>query len=482
MIQMNNTILINDQGTFKGGYYILNENRNTEPWLKKDDFFVTLPYDNSIKREIIEMIRSSKSSIKLCSFIITDPEIFSEIQEVLKRTNVAVFILTQLDTSKFSTSLLSEEEMVENFNQVHLDIVKKLYSNGAHVRATRTAHAKFLISDRVKALLTSANITTPSLKNNPETGVYVSEPNAISHLDNLFDEIFQNGTEYTGFISASSNKQFIVSRKQNISKNAIVLKNETKLKFTFEDHKQSLYKEIVKTVENSIGDVYLSTYSIVGLNSLPEFVNAIKSKIMKGVDVYIFSRGMNYRTDHLDSCTQLAKLGCKIFGDIYNHSKGVVTPERGMIFTANIDGNHGLKNGFEVGMVLENDQKVNLESFIKWQINTAPYVFTLSPQKSSYFSYYAFYCKEKGITPRQLPDNLILRLSKSMSNLANLIDDTPCYFKVKNNTISQLQIGKYSYHATLENDIINIGDKISVRDFTLESYLLQYKSAKLIFE
>jgi len=474
--------MINDKGIFKEGYFILNENRNTDPWIEKDDFFVTLPNQNSIKREIIDLIRNSKSSIKLCSFIITDPEIFNEIEKILKNTNVAVFILTQLDESKFSTSLLSEEEMVKNFNQAHLDIVKKLYSNGAHVRATRTAHAKFLISDRKKALLTSANITTPSLTSNPETGIYVSDIKALNHLDRLFDEIFQNGTEYTRFITASSNKQFIVSRKQSISENATTLNDKTKLKFTFEDYNQSLYKEIVDTIENSTGDVYLSTYSIVGLNSLPEFVSAVNSKIKNGIDVYIFSRGMNYRSDHLESCTQLAKLGCKIYGDVYNHSKGVITPESCMLFTANIDGNHGLKNGFEVGLVLENNQKVNMKSFIKWQIKTAPYVFKLSPQKSSYFSYYMYHCKVKEISPKQLPDDLIIRLSKSASNLANLIDDTPCYFKVKNNNIYQLQVGKYSYQATLENNILNIGNKINTREYNLESYLLQYRNAKIILE
>jgi phosphatidylserine/phosphatidylglycerophosphate/cardiolipin synthase-like enzyme len=479
---MNNSIIINDKGIFKDGYFILNENRNTDPWIEKDDFFVTLPNQNSIKREIIDLIKNSKYSIKLCSFIITDPQIFNEIEKILKNTNVAVFILTQLDESKFSTSLLSEEEMVKNFNQVHLDIVKKLYSNGAHVRATRTAHAKFLISDRKKALLTSANITTPSLTSNPETGIYVSDPKALNHLDRLFDEIFQNGTEYTRFITASSNKQFIVSRKQSISENAKILKDKTKLKFTFEDHKQSLYKELVDSIENSTGNVFLSTYSIVGLNSLPEFVSAVNSKIKNGIDVYIFSRGMNYRSDHLESCTQLAKLGCKIYGDVYNHSKGVITPENSMIFTANIDGNHGLKNGFEVGLVLENNQKLNMESFIKWQIKTAPYVFKLCPQKSSYFSYYKYHCKVKEISPKQLPDDLIIKLSKSASNLANLIDDIPCYFKVKKNNIYQLQVGKYSYEATLENNILNIGNKINTREYNLKSYLLQYKNAKIILE
>ena len=479
---MNNINTINDKGHFKGGYFVLNENRNNNPWLERDDFFITLPNQNSIKRKVIELIRSSKSSIKLCSFIITDNEIYTELENVLKRTNVAVFILTQLDESKFSTSLLSEEEMIENFNQVHLDIVKKLYSNGAHVRATRTAHAKFLISDRKKGLLTSANMTTPSLTNNPETGVLIENTSALSHLDNLFDEIFQNGTEYTRFITANSNKQFIVSRNQNISEKAKALKSETKLKFTFEDHQQSLYEEIVKIIENSSGDVYLSTYSIVGLNVLPEFINAVKSVIKNGNVVYIFSRGMNYRSDHIEGCTLLANLGCKIYGDVYNHSKGILTPEKSMIFTANIDGKHGLKNGFEVGLVLEKNQKVNMQAFIEWQIATAPYVFNISPLKRKYFDYYAYHCELKEIKPKQLPEDITIKIHKLNSELINLLDELPSYYKLKNNKISQIQVGKYSYGADFEDNILTIGNQLNRVEYNLETYLLKYRSAKIILE
>lgn len=325
-------------------------------------------------------------------------------------------------------------------------------------------------------------MTTPSLTSNPETGIFISDSKALNHLDRLFDEIFQNGTEYTRFITANSNKQFIVSRKQNISENTEILNTKTKLKYTFEDYQQSLYEEIVDTLANTTGDVLLSTYSIVGLNKLPEFISAIKSVIIKGYSVYVFSRGMNYREDHLEGCTLLANLGCKIYGDIFNHSKGIVTPEQSMIFTANIDGNHGLKNGFEVGVILENDQKINLKSFIEWQISTAPYIFTIAPNKIKYFDYYSYHCKSKEINPRELPEDFTIKLNKSNSELAILLDEIPCYYKIKNDKISQLQIGKYSYEVHFDHNTLSIGNQIHKREYNLESYLLKYRNAKIIQE
>jgi len=479
---MINLQTINNQGNFQGGYFVLNQNRKVTMWTQKENFFVTLPYEHSIKDEIIRVIRNSRTSLKICSFILTDKEIFTEIENVLNDFNVAVFILTQLDDSKFSSSLLSEEEMTENFNQVHLDVIKKLYSKGAHVRATRTAHAKFIISDRNLAILMSANITTPSLTNNPETGVYISDDNTLNHLDRLFDEIFQHGTEYTQFITASPNKQFVVSRKNNISKELINSLNISNLRFTYEDINQTLYDELVNIIKNATSDVFISTYSIVGLELLPEFVNAVKAKIEQGISIYIFSRGMNYRSDHLSSCTELSRLGCKIFGDIYNHSKGIITKESGLIFTANIDGYHGLKNGFEVGVLLDKYQVENLKSFIKWQIESAPYQFSLSPSKEDYFTFYSFYCKEKGIKPIEISKNITIKLPKDNKQLVSQIDRYPCHLKLRNNEIAQIQIGRNHYFADFNENTLSIGNKINSIDNNMESYLLQYEKINITYE
>ena len=476
---MNEPIKIDNKGNYEGGYFVPNRELISSRWKERDDFFVTLAENSSLKGEIIELIRNAKSSIKLCSFIITDKSIFEEIQKVVNSKNVAVFILTQLDQKKFSTSLLSEEEMFKNFNQIHLDIIKKLYSNGVHVRATQTAHAKFIIADRERGLLTSANLTDASLTNNPESGIIINDKNTIAHLDNLFDEIFKNGTEYTKFISASEDKQFVISRESSLSNEASIFKTSSNLRFTYENLNMSLYEELVNTINKSSGDIFISTYSIVGLDLLPDFVDAISKNIERGKSEYIFSRGMNHRNDHLEGCTRLAKLGCKIYGDVYNHSKGIITPECGMIFTANIDGKHGLINGFEVGTILNANQKTDMESFIKWQIETAPYEFVLSPEKSRYQEYYAYHCEIRGINPMELSDFIVVYLTNSNKNLINLIDKTPCYLKVKENKVVLIDIQNQTYKAILENDILKIGDKIYNKEHHLESYLLSFSEGEI---
>ena len=89
---------------------------------------------------------------------------------------------------------------------------------------------------------------------------------------------------------------------------------------------------------------------------LPVRINLVKqpNQVIKerNGSVNIFCRGMNYRSDHLVACNELVKMGCVIYGDVFNHSKGIISKDNGMIFTANIDGQHGLTNGFEVGYLM----------------------------------------------------------------------------------------------------------------------------------
>src|SRR5690606_20467178 len=102
---------------------------------------------------------------------------------------------------------------------------------------------------------------------------------------------------------------------------------------------------------------------------------ALKSAIKRDVSISVFCRGMNYRNDHLTGVSELCDLGCNIYADVYNHSKEVINEKTGLIFTANIDGHHGLTNGFEVGYLLNEAQRIEFLDFHKRLIETAFYVF-----------------------------------------------------------------------------------------------------------
>ena len=88
--------------TFEGGYFILNDNRTQASLAECPNILFTLDGYPQIKNHIIKLIRNSAKVIKLCSFIISDEDIANELIKKCKNTDVAVFLLTQLDDKKFN--------------------------------------------------------------------------------------------------------------------------------------------------------------------------------------------------------------------------------------------------------------------------------------------------------------------------------------------------------------------------------------------
>lgn len=466
--------VIDNTGVFHGGYFILNPERVGSNLVPEGEILSTLSGNNSLKREIISLIRDSKESIKICSFILTDQEVFNELKIVLDKSEVAIFIITQLDDSKFSTSFLTDEEILENKNQSHLDFIKKLFSIGAHIRAAQSAHAKFVVSDRTRAIVMSSNITNLSLNLNPETGFYIDDNETIVDLDRLFDIVFQSGTQYTKFLNASKNKQFIVTRNIQMENNDFSAFSNNFLRYTYEKLHNSLYASMVKIIQNAEGDLWVSTYNIVGLENLPELVSSIRLFLNRHGRIKILCRGMFNRQDHLKSCTELVKMGCEIYGDIYNHSKGIESNGQGMFFTANIDGYHGLKNGFEVGVITNNNQTLDLQGFIRWQIKSSPFKLTINPTKLEYFDSYNFYCAKKSIIPLQTISNLNIKLEGDAIELFDKIENSPVYVHISQKKIVQASVGSINYKAGLKENILTISERIKQPIYSMESHLLEY--------
>ncbi|CAM1351061.1 MULTISPECIES: phospholipase D-like domain-containing protein [Tenacibaculum] len=465
--------------SFSGGYFINNNEQIKTEFQQSVNMLLTLPYIQSIKKEIINLIQSAKTSIKLCSFILTDIEIYEILLKKVKEHKTAVFVLTQLDNSKLLTSFLSAEEQTENFYQAHIDIVSKLYNNGAHIRAAKAAHAKFIIVDRSSAILMSANITTPSLNQNPESGVFINDNDSLKSLDNLFDIIFQYGTEYTSFKSASNSKQFVVSRNTKLKNDWLTPLDSNNLKFTWKETNHSLFKELIKSIKTAKDEIVISSYSVVGLEHIPELTETIKEFIDKGGKIKLFCRGMNYRSDHLKNCLILANFGVEIYGDYFNHSKGIVTNNNAFIFTANIDGNHGLINGFEVGYKLDRNQTIEFKNFIQWQIKSAPYKFIINPTKEEYYNTYDDYCRIKEINPPTTYLDINIESHLTDKYLNSNLEKYPIYLVYNSNkeVVATNINGKY-FLSEMTGNTLKIKEKAGRPNFK-ESYLLKYNSISI---
>ncbi|MBL7880989.1 MAG: phosphatidylserine/phosphatidylglycerophosphate/cardiolipin synthase family protein [Chryseobacterium gambrini] len=470
----------------KKGFFIVNSNYKQSEANFYENLFLTHKENCTLKDRIIATIREAEKVIKICSFVITDNEIVSEIIEKAKNPNFAIFILTMLDKNRLTNKISLDSDADEEdfpFKDIdsHLNNIKKLRDHGVHIRAAESVHAKFMIADRNEGIITSANFTTNSLSHNVESGVYMDSESSKA-LDRLFDAIYLNGAPYKSFITTKQSKKMFITKV-----NAGLIKENLNfpyhnLRFTYSNLHNGLFDEILNIINNAEDFIYLSSYSIIELAMIESFVKAISEAIERGVQISIFCRAMN-RLDHIEGCRKLSRKGCKIFAECYNHSKGIVSEKNGMIFTANIDGKHGLINGFEIGYILNEDQKEEFLKFHKELISMSIFRFENTPVRSSFMEFIALYEMEKNQNPISVGTDLELIVNKSLQKYFHNISDSLIFIgnkREKDRKISFIQIDNEFYETTMNYNKIKVLRKCK-SFFDAEKYLLKYKNLKVIF-
>jgi hypothetical protein len=466
------------------GAYILNtDSRMYTSFQQAGNIFLTQENHRGIKKEMLRLINESSEVLKICSYIITDEEIFDAILNKAESNNTAIFILTQLDRKKLTNQFslipfLTEDEIKENSTQTHINKIQKLYDNGVHVRAAESAHAKFIIADRQKGFITSANLTTPSLTLNTETGVYLNKK-SCEELDKLFDIIFQAGTEYRHFTHSPKKNKILVSQSlKEVNKQLLPDPSMSDLRYTYETDTNNLYDEIISIINAASDYLYISTFSIVELSSLNEFTQAIKDAHGRGVKISIFCRGMNFRHDHLEGSQILHSIGCNLFADVSNHSKGVVTEKSGIIFTANLDGKHGLKNGFEVGYLLDEKQRLDFLSVHRYLIRQACYTFQNKPSRQTFFHTYAHYEMAKGIPAPVFPTDITIIAKSGLIETEPALLNLPIFYG-RSKEEEYLIFGYSCFTCKIKDNTITLLKKETGR-LDLERYILKYANLKII--
>ena len=192
---------------------------------------------------------------------------------------------------------------------------------------------------------------------------------------------------------------------------------------------------------------------------------------------YIIHRGMNYRNDHLEGVSKFSEIGCKIYADVFNHSKGVINENTGMIFTANIDGNHGLNNGFEVGSILNETQRKEFLDFHKKLIETSFYVFKNTPTRNDLFVTYIAYEQQKGLNTPLLSQYPIVSYKDPLKvDLEEFKDSIIFYGRFENS--EYLIVGNTFYKCRVNENTITLLEK-TVSRFDIEKYIFKFLELKI---
>lgn len=383
---------------------------------KTESLISTHPKNSAILGTMVEMISSAKHHVFLFNWMLQHPVIEKTLVSAANRLNGRVHVLTTLETSIHSR--YSDDEQSMN----NLSRLQELAGNGVYIRLHPEAHAKYLIVDN-KLLVTSANINTNSLEKNIETGIRVDDPITVKSFHSFFSYLWLH--EANQHIRPSKNdprltnpwSQAETPNPPHAIADAI---------WTLDNRRTSLVESIIDRIKSAKKTLRISTYALsnaesgIGKQVVDELVKASQ----RGVEITILYHatdvaiGRPPREHEAEGFLRLMSCrGLSIKGHPNLHAKHVIADgTSGLLFTANLDGNHGLNTGIEVGVRLSNEASQHLSDWHDSLFDSFPLELVISPTSTEL-------SKRKGTKLVRLPDAIMVSSVKQFDKIKHLLSE-----------------------------------------------------------
>ena len=342
----------------------------------------THPSNPSILNTMVAMIENAQDKVFLCNWMLSHTKVEAALVRAAGRLNGRVHVLTTLETSVHSRYTGDEEALND------LGRLQKLAGEGVYIRLHPEAHAKFLIVDE-QVLVTSANIRDTSLEKNIETGVLTSEPKIVEDFRSMYSHVWlQEAKQHIR--PSRSDPRLGNTWKSDHSEPPTFDEDAC---WTLSNRRMSLAKQIIATINAAKGSLRISTYAFssleagIGNQVLRAIIEADERGVQTTILYHATSTAIGRPPREHESYGFSAIARCKnvrMVGHPRLHAKHVIADgNSGLMFTANLDGLHGLNSGIEVGVKLSS---MACDELSKWHdslFNSFPLEFVVEPIPSN---------------------------------------------------------------------------------------------------
>ena len=313
---------------------------------------------------MIEAIRKAKNIICVSSFLLNEKSLIEAMLDASNR-GVRVYILTS--ELKIEEDLVDEDEISQKIREEHLKLLDKI-AGKLLVRTAGHFHSKFIIIDPTDennsiGFLLTANLKHKALLGTNELGVIIRGSPVYE-----FYELF-----CYAFWAESEHELLEPGRFRDVTgKEKINLPPLPTISFTTNKN-TCLKQQILSIINNSKGELIISAY---GFDDNYEIPDLILLQIQSGRKVIILAPP---RPRIMNILKKFQEAGAEVFLNDYHHAKAILVRNNahmeGFIFTANLTAK-GLDNGFESGIVVSEDDLLELERILDEWIND--FSFTLN--------------------------------------------------------------------------------------------------------
>ena len=334
--------------------------------------------NNELTLAIKSLIINTNEYIKVSSFLMQDAQISDMLKELAMSGKAAVFLLSNKkdkESEEYVESMvIPSKDQPKNVGfDNHGKFLKDLFYSGIHVRLLDDLHAKFILSDGKRGLIMSANLAPNSLKRNIESGIEI-EGEELKELEYVFDNMYKHA-DIVKFQGAYQ-KDITVKVDNKINPKSFI-DFHSKIRLTVASKSNTnlslcgistIYDSILGIINNAKKYVVIVTWHFKSKDkTIYDFYNSVQAARKRGVKVILYSNTKT-NTPSLKlskiAIQMLTSMGCTSYGDDKNHSKCVLSESEGILFTANIDSENGMKYGFEVGCIMTPLQRKMAEQHI----------------------------------------------------------------------------------------------------------------------
>jgi len=310
--------------------------------------------------KIITDIYAAKVMVCLQSFLIQDTKIIDALLKAKQERGIKVFVMGCAEAKLEANPYGEEDSFITKEYKAMLE--EKFKNNFIH-RQAGNLHAKFILIDpktNPKGYLFTGNFNKKPFYENPELAIELSRDKAVE-LFKVFVHHFWNHTTDEQTESSQFNKVKPIKKFESVNLKQLLLTSPNKDLCSL----KGALLEVISKAEESI------QFSTFGLDINHELSQAILVKLKQGVKVTIFCRPrLKTIKGHIEI---LGKHGAKVFCHPLIHAKSIVVDKKeAYVFSANFE-EHGMDDGFEVGLMLVENQKNDLLKIYDTWKNTFPY-------------------------------------------------------------------------------------------------------------
>ena len=308
----------------------------------------------ALENALARLIDDAEEMVVLCSFLFASDRLMLALENASFR-GVRVYMMLA------SEARLAQERGEDAFSrrcrEDHEEMLRRLGPR-VMIRSAAHYHAKTLLIDpngpNAQGLLLTANLTNEALKRNEELGVRMTPGEVSSVFAELRYAIWER-----------ADHQMIGSDFRAVEQLETVEPPSASIALATSPPHCSIRDTALELIEKAEQRIIVSSF---GWALDHPIVLALIARAKTGLKVMVLAR---IRKAAMPALAALAKAGAAVYGFRWLHAKAIWTDsDCAMIMSANLE-NHGMDDGFELGIRLEGSRAESLRRILEEWAGTA---------------------------------------------------------------------------------------------------------------